>query len=193
MDFCRDKRQVALKMRTADLCKPCSDYAQLKMISIPLTVDIFGGLEKIRPYIQFITRIAYLQKPRKLVVRDRLQHLTIPDILGEVSIPLKPKERAVYLFFLSLPGGILLSELADYTGKLSHYYGLISGLANRNSQKQVVQRLIETQLQAELSNIRKEFKALLGENLAKFYTVEGKRGQLYKINLSRDLIEFSNY
>jgi hypothetical protein len=66
-------------------------------------------------------------------------------------------------------------------------------LANRNSQKQVVQRLIETQLQAELSNIRKEFKALLGENLAKFYTVEGKRGQLYKINLSRDLIEFSNY
>lgn len=193
MDFCRDKRQVALKMRTADLCKPCSDYAQLKRISIALTVDIFGGLEKIRPYIQFITRLAYLQKPRKLVIRDRLQHLTIPDILGEVSIPLKPKERAVYLFFLSLPEGILLSELADYSGKLSHYYGLISGLANRNSQKQVVQRLIETQLQAELSNIRKEFKALLGENLAKFYTVEGKRGQLYKINLSRDLIEFSNY
>lgn len=193
MDFCRDKRQVALKMRTSDLCKACSDYAQLKSVSIPLTVDIFGGLEKIRPYIQFITRLAYLQKPRKLVVRDRLQHITIPDILGEVCIPLKPKERAVYLFFLSLPEGILLSELSDYSGKLSHYYGLISGLANRNYQKQVVDRLIETQLQAELSNIRKEFKALLGKHLAKFYTVEGKRGGLYKINLSRDLIEFSNY
>lgn len=83
MDFCRNKREVTIKMRTADLCKECSVYAKEKGVSIPITVDIFGGLEKIRLYLNYVNRLEYLQKPRKLVVKDRLQYITIPDILGD--------------------------------------------------------------------------------------------------------------
>ena len=190
MDFCSDKRDVQIKMRTADMCKLCLPLIEKKSIPRSSIIEIFEGFEKIRKYLNFITRFEYLRTPQKMIIKNRTYKILIPDILEDYEIILRPKEKALYLFFLNHPEGIKMSHVYEYKPEILRFYQNVSNRDDPHKQIEVVKNMLDGGLQVELANIRKIFKKLLGEKLAFHYSIEGERGEYYGISLDRELVEY---
>ncbi|MBK7967345.1 MAG: hypothetical protein IPK10_20085 [Bacteroidetes bacterium] len=62
MDFCRDKREVSLKMRTADICLDCQKIIQEKNISFQRIKFTLETMDAIREQHLFRERFSLLKK-----------------------------------------------------------------------------------------------------------------------------------
>lgn len=190
MDFCQDKSQIILKMRTADVCNQCMNHFVTRDVSILYSQQFFDILEGIRKSMTFRGRSVILHKPSALEIKGRTQKIFFAD-LGGLELRLNPKEKALFLLFLNYPEGLILNELQDYKEEITASYSSFCNHTDNDAIKQSISNLINPMEQDRdivLSRINKKIKDTVGEILMDFYTIKGERGERKKIKLDRELV-----
>ena len=205
MDFCEEKKQIALKMRTADICDTCLSYSEKNDSNRVYMNQLMQIMDGVRSNLMFRDRSKYLRTNNRLEFRGMMHKMYLTD-LGDLQVNLNPKERALYLVFINHPEGISRRDLVDYKMELLAYYDFFSSKwdkladkldANNKSERDnkieeslnLLTHPLEDNFMQVLSRIRRKFKDAVGEEQYKTYSIEPYDG-IYKISLDRELISF---
>jgi PAS domain-containing protein len=187
-DLCGDNvNQLQLKTKTGDICMDCKKHFQAQNLNWDLVRQMRQGFELIRAI--------------QLHLEDFLEGFSQPaltvgmkpkfDELG-LTVPLSPKEMAVYVTFLEAgPEGIVLNALDEHREQLHDAYGRRYNRTDLEEIDRVVNRLInplEPDLQQVITKINRKFTDVLGTERAEAYLISGPRGDAKSISLSRNLI-----
>ena len=130
--------------------------------------------------------------------RVKLSHLHIttsgrmllPDYEGK-EVKMDDLTKAVYFFYLRHPEGARLMELQDYENEILKYYLGITGRDDVSEIRNSVQKFLDpygNSLNVSFSRIKKAFKDIVGDRIARFYYIDGRYAETRKIALDRDLV-----
>lgn len=189
-DFCQNKEQIILKLRTADICGSCLEKLTEENVSEKIINQALESFEGIRTQLLFRQGQKKQIKPVPIILNDRKQ-LLLPD-LGNLEIELNPLFKTLYLFYLRHQEGVKLNELSDFKEELLKIYKRLSVSDDNATIAHRIDDLVNPigeSFNQKKTKINKIVNDLLGEPLAKFYRIEGKRGEPFKINLPEDLVD----
>lgn len=194
MDFCQNKSEVMLKLRTADVCPDCQKIIRAKQIPHMQLRYTFEMMEDIRRQLLFKERYDLLRQPTPMQIKGRTQKIFLPDF-GMLHINLSPTERAVYLLFLNHPEGIRLAEMGDYKAELRGILNQISPSDSRDAIEGQLENLCEynsNSLSEKMSRIKRKFDEKLGTAMAEHYYIKGPNGGLKKIDLDHNYLQYED-
>ncbi len=180
-DFCQNKREVILKMRTADICPACMQLLTPKLTP-PEINHIFELMESLRIKMLFAQNMRQHIQPSPLVVTVE-NNLVIPAY-GNLEIRMTPLEKTLYLLFMRHPEGIHLTSLVEHKAELQEIYTNISSLDSLMGMRQSIDDMcnaLNNSASEKLSKIKVQFEKALGKELAKHYYIQGKRGEKKRI------------
>lgn len=107
------------------------------------------------------------------------------------EVQLEPLVKSLYLLFLSHPEGIIFKDLPDYRQELASIYNKVRpwGLTDRamHSIEDVTNPMLNS-INEKCAKIKKVFVAMFDSSIAGLYYIKGKRGEVKKIALPRDLV-----
>ena len=194
MDFCEEKKQIALKMRTADICYTCLSYSEKNDSNRVYMNQLMQIMDGVRSNLMFRDRSKYLRTNSRLEFRGMMHKMYLTD-LGDLQVNLNPKERALYLVYINHPTGIKRSELIDFHSELKQYYAFFSNKWDNNQIDEAVDLLtdaLDQNFMQVLSRIRRKFKDAVGEEQYKSYSIESLEGT-YRIVLERELVSYDEH
>ncbi|MDP4852605.1 MAG: hypothetical protein NWR22_05425, partial [Saprospiraceae bacterium] len=186
MDFCQNKRDITLKIRTADLCSDCLNIIKSKDVPFNFLNQVFSLWEEIRKNIIFRERAEFLNRTGRMIINPPKKTLFFPDY-GEIVVKLQPKQMAFYQLFISEPTGINMNSLIDHAKTLKDYYFIITGNDDIAAIENIyaINDNVASQL---LSKINKKLVDNLGETLASYYTIERPLNEPHKIRINREYV-----
>jgi hypothetical protein len=186
MDFCEEKKDITLKIRTADLCPKCLNIIKSKDVPINFLNQVFTLWEEIRKNIVFRERAEFLNKMGRIIINPSKKILLFPEY-GDIHVKLQPKEMAFYQLFISEPNGINLYSLRDHAITLKNYYFLLTGKDDITAVENIyaIHDNVASQL---ISRINKKLVDNLGETLASFYTIEKTMNEPHRIIINREYV-----
>ena len=193
MDFCQEKKEIALKMRTADICDQCLSDSEKNDSNRVYMNQLMQIMDGVRSNLMFRNRSKYLLTNSRLEFRGMMHKMYLTD-LGDLQINLNPTERALYLVFINHPEGISRADLIDFRSELIRHYAFFSNSSDNNQINEAVDLLtnaLEQKLMQVLSRIRRKFKDAVGEDQYKTYSIESHDGK-YKILLDRELVSYDS-
>ena len=124
---------------------------------------------------------------RMVITKDH--RIILPDY--NMEIKMEPIVKAVYLLFLNHSEGIMFKCLPDYRKELAEIYVKLRplGLTERALQsiEDVTNPLLNS-INEKCARIRGAFLGEFDDYMAKHYYIDGKRGEVKKISLPRDLV-----
>lgn len=192
-DLCLHKRDITLKMRTADVCPSC-------MKRLKTAIDkrrILGSdaqhliriMEVIRGNLLFRSRFILDKQLSHISIRGYKQEIFLADA-GDIKVQLNPMQRAIYLTLLHHPEGInpYAIDTEPLFSELCERYARVSGVDNIDRIRESVRSWASPEtFNIHVSRLRSAFRRTLGDELAEPYlpiTEEGIR----KVTLDRDLV-----
>jgi hypothetical protein len=186
MDFCQDKRDITLKIRTADVCPVCLNIIKSEDVPFNFLNQVFSLWEEIRKNIVFRERAEFLNKMGRIIINPSKKTLFFPEY-GDILVKLQPKEMAFYQLFISEPNGINLNSLRDHANTLKHYYFMLTGKDDISAVENIydIHDNVASQL---ISRINKKLVDNLGETLASYYTLERTMNEPHKIIINREYV-----
>lgn len=188
-DMCKQKSEIILKLRTADVCPRCMEKIKETM---PLA-DLFHALDLME---SFRLKMLFSQNFKQNVPISKL-HITrnykiyLPGF-SNIEICLRPLEKILYFLFLQHPEGIMLSFLCNYRDELNRMYDQIT-IGNHDEMKGRINQLVnvtDNSASEKISSIKREFTKKTGDSFAQHYIIKGGNGEPKKIALNRQLVEF---
>lgn len=182
-DFCRNKREVILKMRTADICPKCMELLVQKL-NPPETNHVFELLESLRIKMLFAQNMRQHIEPSPLVVTS--ENNLVITAYGNLEIRMTPLEKTLYLLYIRYPEGIHLTSLVEYKSELQDIYANISSLGSLEEMRQSIDDMcnaLHNSASEKMAKIKGHFEKALGKELAKHYYIQGKRGERKKIGM----------
>ena len=194
MDYCIEKKEIQLQMRTADICDDCLSYAEKNDANRVYMNQLMQIMDGVRSNLMFRDRSKYLRTNSRIEFRGMMHKMYLTD-LGDLQVNLNPKERALYLIYMNHPKGIKRSELIDFRSELKQYYAFFSNKWDNNQINEAVDLLtdaLDQNFMQVLSRIRRKFKDAVGEEQYKFYSIESHEGT-YKIVLDRELVSYDEH
>ena len=136
-----------------------------------------------------IASLLYIEKPLVKLTVGKDYRIFLGDNRKEVRM--EPLTRAVYLLFLKHPEGIVFKNLPDYRQELASIYTKLRpmGLTDRALQsiEDVTNPLLNS-INEKCARIRAAFIGEFDDYMAKYYYIDGKRGEPKIISLPRDLV-----
>lgn len=99
--------------------------------------------------------------------------------------------KALYFFFLRHPEGARLKELQDHELEILRIYSGITGRDDPDKIRESVHNLLDpfaNNLNVSLSRIKKAFRDVVGDRIARFYYISGSPAQPRTLPLDRDLV-----
>ena len=99
--------------------------------------------------------------------------------------------KALYFFFLRHPEGARLKELQDHEPEILRIYSGITGRDDPAKIRESVHNLLDpfaNNLNVSLSRIKKAFRDVVGDRIARFYYISGTPAQPRTLPLDRDLV-----
>lgn len=125
-DFCPDRNQIKLKMRSAMMCKKCFNRANAHMNPMELSA-LLKTLSQVRERMKSFNRIDESTLPDLYVEGSSVYYL----INGQrVDLITPPKLRAFYILILKAENGLTLNEIYD---KRQDFYGIYSRMRENNN------------------------------------------------------------
>lgn len=183
-DFCENKGQIILKLRTADICPDCLKRLEDHHADPQIVMQALSIFEKIRINLKFSQGLAGNIKPKKLSVKDDGK-----IFVDNKELNLTPLEKAIFIFFLSKPDGIRLVELDHYEAEIFAYYQLLKSNADPENIRKLVDN-VEGNFSYNKSRLNKKLRDQIGEPLANFYRIDGVPGENFSVALPSELISF---
>lgn len=189
-DFCQDKRDIVMKMRTGDICQSCVDQIISNNVDPALVSQVTNVIDSIRSPMLFRERYKMTRQPSRLEIRGPNYRFYLSD-LADLKVPLTPMERAVYLLVLNHPEGISISHFPDHQKELKRYYSSTSvegSVAVINDRVIAITENHESLLSQILTRIKRKYIDLVGTEMAQAYIIKGGSGEKRRIGLDRGLV-----
>ena len=193
-DLCIDKREITMKMRTADVCPAC-----MKLLKAGIDQGRIVGadaqhlmriMDAIRHNLLFRSRFELDKRPSRLAIRGYKQHLFLVDA-GDVRVPLNPIQRAIYITLLMHEEGVDPVHLDSraWIEELSERYARTSGVDDWSRVRETVRGWSDpATFNQHISRIRSAFRNTLGAELAAPYLPVTEVG-LRRVPLDRSLVQ----
>lgn len=185
-DLCLEKKNIILKLRTADVCEDCMSKLTRKL-SIAEIQHALNIMESLRVKMLFSQNLKQNVLLSKLVI-DEKNRIFLPDF-GNIEIKLRPLEKAIYILYLKHPEGIGLSFLCDYKEDLYEIYANLSSIGAMQEMKARIDDIVnvtKNSVVEKISKIKAAFIKAIGDKLAKHYYIQGGNGEVKNIKLKRD-------
>ena len=179
------------------------DYVNAFPISIQEDADLMPQMEKLLDKQLSSAKVFCSSVPEKqlsrLVITEKYD-IILPDY-HDMQIKMEPLVKAVFILFLRHEEGIVFKSLSDYREELHTIY--LDICAKQESPVHLSAEKIRQSIDAltnPLSNsinekcarVRAAFVSQFDESLAKYYYIDGKRGEAKKIILDRKLLEWKS-
>ncbi len=187
-DLCLEKKNIIIKLRTADICQGCMDKLKGKL-SIAEIQHALNIMESLRVKMLFSQNVNQNITLSKLIIDDN-NKIFLPDF-GNIEIKLRPLEKAIYILYLKHPEGIGLSFLCDHKEELYDIYANLSSIGALQEMKARIDDIVDVTKNSaveKISKIKAAFVKAIGEKLAKHYYIHGGNGESKKIDLNRNLV-----
>jgi len=194
MDYCRDKREIILKMRTGDICSSCMEVVREQDVSRTFLNQIFQIYDEVSRFLKWRERAEFMHQPGRLEFRGAMQKIFLVDF-GGLEIKLNPMQRALYILFMKHPEGIELTSIQDFREELEALYSRFSNVGDPKRIRESMDRLCDPsceQINIQMSRIRRAFREALGEDMAAHYNIERSKAlgnYQFTISLNRELVE----
>lgn len=191
-DFCQNKEEIQLKMRTADVCHVCMEKLQANSYNPLYLAQILEVFERVRVNLLFRERAALLNRPCRIEVLGFSRQLFFPD-LGNTELKLNPKEKTLYLFFLNHPEGVRLTHLCDHKRELEQLYSRFVRSGDQDGVREAIERLVDrtdSNQHEVLSRIKSKIIRAIGSKMAPLYLIVGERDEPKKISLDREFVQY---
>ena len=133
--------------------------------------------------------IGYTVKLSKMKI-TRNGNIIMTDF-GNREIKMDHLTKMVYFFYLRHPEGVRFKEVDNYREQLIHIY---MGITGRDDPQEIRNSVIGhidpygSGLRISASRIKKAFRDQFGEKVARYYCLEGKKGEPYSIAIDRDFV-----
>lgn len=114
----------------------------------------------------------------------------LPDFDNQ-EVKMDDLTKALYFFFLRHPKGARLKELYEHEDEITKIYFGITGRDDPKKIRESVRNLLApygNALNVSMSRIKKAFKDVMSDRIARFYYVSGRSGEIRNIGLDRDLV-----
>lgn len=186
-DFCNNKTQIIIKLQTANICPDCVKKIKSEGISsevVGQTRNILNGIRN-----EFVFQEEHSIEPVSLIV-DSTGKIEIPE--HNLEIKLTPLFKTLYLFYLSKPLGVAVSELCDHQEELLEIYRKLRPNVSVEDAKTRISNLshpLGDGFNPTRSQINRIITNLLQDPLADFYRISGSAGKPYKVTLPRELVD----
>ena len=194
MDFCKNKLEIILKMRTGDICSSCMNRIKNRDVSRTLLTQIFSVYDEVSRFLKWRERAAFMHQPGRIEFRGAMQKIYLTDF-GGLEIKLNPMQRALYILFMRYREGIELSRIQDHKRELEKLYSRFSNSGDPKRIAESIERLCDPSgdgINIQLSRIRRAFREAVGDNMAIHYSIEKARDPndyRFKIALSREFVD----
>jgi hypothetical protein len=189
-DMCQDKKDIILKLRTAEICDNCINRLESEGADVEIAIQIQDIIGEIRKGL--VTHIKDRLKPkaRPLAVRKngRKFEIYIEGIKEPISF--EAIHRALYIFFLKNIEGVNQYDLIRHRGELSEIYFKIRSGGDSDVINRVSDPKSETFIKTKCE-LNKKIIIALGDSLSIYYVLN-KQEELFKIALENDLITIDN-
>ena len=189
-DMCQNKKDVILKLRTAEICDKCIDRLEREGSDVEVAIQIQDIIGEIRKGL--VTHIKDRLKPkaRPLEVKKNGRKFEIHIEGIKEPISFEAIHRALYIFFLKNIEGVNQYDLIRHRGELSEIYFKIRSGGTGD----VITRLSDPKSDTFIKTkceLNKKLINTLGEALSAYYVLD-KDEDLFKIALENDLITIDN-
>ncbi len=188
-DMCLEKKDIKLKLRTADICPDCMNKLKGKLSFAEIN-QALNIMESLRVKMLFSQNFKQNVPLSRLVI-DNENKIFLPDF-GNIEIKLRPLEKTLYFFYLNHPEGVGLSFLRGKREEMYEIYTKLSGIGNLEEMKSRINDMVDVTKSSafeKISKIKAAFVRAIGEELAKHYYIHGGNGEVKKVNLDRTLID----
>ena len=191
-DLCQQKKDIKLKMRTADICEDCQQLMKARDFPLNIFNQMTAIMEDLRRKLLSVERFQSSMGPSRVEFRGHNRKMILLDA-GEYEVKMTPLEKTVFHFFLDHPEGITANNIDSYFNELKEWYGIFytgSNLADFNNRINSLCDYSENSMQEKISSIKRKFKVAVGETMAEYYIIQkDESDNKYKIKLNRDLVE----
>ena len=192
-DFCENKKDIRLKMKTADVCFDCQSIIIERAFPTPIFEQITNVFEELRKKLISVERFTARLGPGKVLFRGLLREMILVDA-GNYKVRLTPLEKTVYHLFIEHPDGIKANEIETYKDALTKLYRTFfngTNVAQFNNSINALCNYLDGSLQEKISRINHKLRATIGEKLSDYYVIKrDPRDEKYKINLDRTFITY---
>ncbi len=186
-DMCLEKKDIKLKLRTADICPDCMNKLKGKLSFAEIN-QALNIMESLRVKMLFSQNFKQNVPLSRLVI-DNDNRIFLPDF-GNIEIKLRPLEKTLYFFYLNHPDGVGLSFLRGKREEMYDIYTKLSGIGSLEEMKSRINDMVDVTKSSafeKISKIKASFVKAIGEELAKNYYIQGGNGEVKKVLLDREL------
>ncbi len=192
MDFGSRRKDITIKMRTADVCPDCQQTIYKAAVPHALCLQVFRIMESLRSHLLFRERYFITRTEPHLLVNAAKRMLSIPE-LGHIPVILNPLEFALYQFFLRHPEGVRLNYLQDYFEEILESYLSMSVSGGRDAAGVRIRDLVSpysNSASEKISRIKKKLQLAFGNDIAEPLCITGAHAEPKLIQLSRSKVNF---
>jgi len=183
-DFCRNKKEIVLKLRTADICHDCLSKMTEEKVSVEIINQALGIFEQIRSQLLFKQGFTKNLKPQPVRINTNGK-----IYIGNTEINLNPIESTLFIFFITSKQGVTLNDLKNHKEKLLRIYRTIRPYGEDASIVELTKPYYDNgTFSVNKSRLNKQLKSQLGEPLANFYCLDRNSGATFNINIDAGFV-----
>ena len=193
MDYCDEKEDIILKMRTGDVCHACLNRIKERGVNPGFLGNIFNAMENIRKGLMYRERnelLGTISPIRLKLGVDKPKFVLIE--MNDLKLNFDESQTAIYYFILQT-GGVKLMDLWERKVEIKECYRQVK---NGNISEKELNTTIDFWVDPDnpevitqkVSKINKKLKDLLGESLATNYLIMNVKGT-YTIKLSMNKVD----
>jgi len=183
-DFCQNKQQVILKLRTGDICYNCLSKMQEEKVEDEIINQAIGIFEAIRNQLLFKQGFTRNLNPKPIKI-DKNGKIMI----GDRVIKLNPLESTLFIFFIIKPDGSTLNDLENHRAQLLQIYYKLKPTGDESAIDGLIQPYYnDGTFSKNKAEVNRKLRKELGEPLANFYCIDGRKGEAFRINIHPDFV-----
>lgn len=182
-DLCMEKKDIILKMRTADVCGECMTKLKARMPMQDI-IHALGIMDSLRVKMLYAQNFKQHVELSEVYIDPRNNKIYLPGF-SNIEIKLRPLEKALYFLFRRYPEGLYLSDLKNYKCELEEIYMKISNTGLLSEMKDRIEALVDVtnknSASEKISRIKRAFEEAIGPDLAKHYYIQGGNGERKRV------------